>query len=260
VVANPANGANGDVYSEDSGVPLLRLERVSKRWNQSVVLDEVDLEVRAGAVVGVAGGNGAGKTTLLRIACGLIIPDGGTTCFAGKDIETAGAAYKRAVGLLSAGDRGLYARLTVSQNLDFWGGLAGLARRHRRARIEDVLSEFEISDLADRRVDRLSMGQRQRVRLAMTFLHDPKTIFLDEPRTSLDEAGISVLAAALERLIGRGGAALWVSPEADEPLVTEPWLLKDGKLHPHAGGPAVEISERRSARAQDRLTTSVVAS
>ena len=64
----------------------------------------------------------------------------------------------------------------------------------------------------------------------LTFLHEPLIVFLDEPRTSLDETGVSLLAGALNRLAGRGGAALWVSHEPDEPLVTDLWRLSAGRL------------------------------
>ena len=209
---------------------LLALEDVSKSWGSHDVLDRVSLEIPAGAAVGVAGENGAGKTTLMRIAAGILLPDKGTTLFRGVDIEQNRAAYQREIGFLSAGDRGLYARLTVRQNLDFWGGLAGLSRQHRRRRIGDALSEFGIAELADRRVDRLSMGQRQRVRLSMTFFHEPTIVFLDEPRTSLDEDGVSVLDAALTRLVAQGGAILVAAPEAYAPLVDRTCVLHDGEL------------------------------
>ncbi|MGH7557635.1 MAG: ATP-binding cassette domain-containing protein, partial [Gemmatimonadota bacterium] len=104
----------------------------------------------------------------------------------------------------------------------------------RRHRIEQVVSEFELDELVDRRVDRMSMGQRQRARLAMTFLHEPAMVFLDEPRTSLDEEGVSLLSEALDRLVLRGGAALWVAPDTDEPLVTRHRLLREARLQPVA--------------------------
>ena len=227
-----------DRHAEWSGTGsvLVALKSVRKRWGDHVVLDGVDLDIPVGAVLGVAGGNGAGKTTLLRIATGIILPDEGTIRFRGVDIEQDRASYRQAIGFLSAGDRGLYARLTVRQNLDFWGGLAGLPRRKRRRRIGDVLSEFEIVEFADRRVDRLSMGQRQRVRLAMTFLQEPTIVFLDEPKTSLDEAGVSLLNAAVARLIGRGGAVLWVSPEVEESFVDQSWVLHAGELGAFVSG------------------------
>jgi ABC-2 type transport system ATP-binding protein len=219
-----SGGLNG------TGSVLVALKGVRKRWGDQKVLDGIDLEIPAGAVVSVAGANGSGKTTLLRIATGMIIPDQGSTSFRGVDIERDLAAYQREIGFLSAGDRGLYARLTVRQNLDLWGGLAGLPRRERRRRIDRMLSQFEIVELADRRVDRLSMGQRQRVRLALTFMHHPVIVILDEPRTSLDEAGVSLLNDALARLVGQGGAVLLASPEPSLPFSGQSWLLQSGEL------------------------------
>ena len=160
----------------------------------------------------------------------MILPDAGSVLFQGEDIERDRPGYQRQIGFLSAGDRGLYARLTVRQNLDFWGGLAGLSRRRRKVRIEAVLADFRIDDLAGNRVDRLSMGQRQRVRLAMTFLHDPTMIFLDEPTTSLDAAGIEQIDAILARLLARGGSVLVVSPEPGDAARERGWVLEAGEL------------------------------
>ena len=243
--------------SNRTGPILVALEGVTKRWGDFVVLDGVDLEIPAGAAVGLAGGNGAGKTTLLRIATGMITPDEGTTSFRGVDVEQDLAAYQQTIGFLSAGDRGLYARLTVRQNLDFWGGLAGLSRSQCRWRIGEMLTEFEIVELADRRVDRLSMGQRQRVRLAMTFLHEPNIAVLDEPTTSLDEAGVSLLNAALARLVDRGGSVLLASPEPSLPFAGQTWMLQGGTLQAAAhGGEAGHVE----ARPADLVTPSTVRS
>jgi ABC-2 type transport system ATP-binding protein len=209
---------------------VLALHGACKSWGDRPVLDQVDLEVPAGEIVRIAGGNGAGKTTLLRIAAGVILPEAGTVLFHGEDIERDRPGYQRRIGYLSAGDRGLYARLTVRQNLEFWGGLAGLSRRRRRRRLEDILADFEIGELADRRVDRLSMGQRQRVRLAMTFLHEPSMIFLDEPTTSLDAAGIEQIDVVLARVLAGGGAVLVVSPEAADPALERTWVLEAAEL------------------------------
>jgi len=239
VAANRANSGSGAAEGT-----LVSLEGVTKHWGDRLILDAIDLELRPGTVVHVGGGNGAGKTTLLRIASGVILPEEGRTCFRGADIERDLAAYQKDVGLLSAGDRGLYARLTVSQNLDFWGGLAALSRRRRRERISRVLADFEIADLVDQRVDRLSMGQRQRVRLAMTFLHEPAVAFLDEPKTSLDDPGTKLLDCAIERQLDNGGAILVVSPEVGDTALGTSWVLDDGRLHKvSSDGPILDGEE-----------------
>ena len=93
-----------------------------------------------------------------------------------------------------------------------------------------MLADFRIDDLAGNRVDRLSMGQRQRVRLAMTFLHYPTMIFLDEPTTSLDAAGIEQIDAILARLLARGGSVLVVSPEPGDAARERGWVLEAGEL------------------------------
>lgn len=215
-----------------SGPCLFTLEGVSKNWGDLVVLNDVDLQIPAGEIVGIAGGNGVGKTTLLRIATGVITPDKGSIRLRGVDIEQDLTAFQKEIGFLSAGDRGLYARLTVRQNLDFCAGLAGLSRSERGKSIARMVSEFDLADLIERRVDRLSMGQRQRVRLAVTFLHEPKIVFLDEAKTSLDEAGVTLLNGTLARLLAKGGAAFLASPEPSLPFPGISWILREGTLHP----------------------------
>jgi ABC-2 type transport system ATP-binding protein len=214
---------------------LVRLDGVSKRWGDRVILDHVDLDLHPGEITAIVGGNGIGKTTLLRIVAGIILPESGRVELHGRDIEDDPTAHRQALGFLSAGDRGLIARLTVRQNLDFCGGLAGMPRQTRRHRTDAVLSDFDIVELADRRVDRLSMGQRQRVRLAMTFLHEPRLLLLDEPKTSLDDVGFEVLRGALVRLAAAGGTVLWASPSVEDPVINRSWVLEAGKIRPFEG-------------------------
>ncbi len=219
--------------TRDAGLALV-LDGVSKCWGNLTVLDQVDLVLEPGQVAWVGGDNGAGKTTLLRIASGLILPDGGHVELCGLSSEHDRRHFYRQLGVLAAGDRGLYARLTVRQNLEFAAGLALLPRARRRQAIATSLERFDLGALAERRVDRMSMGQRQRSRLALTFLHEPTVVLLDEPRTSLDESGLGLLAAALEELTARRGAAVWCSPVGDEPSIKidSSFVLRDGKLKP----------------------------
>ena len=109
--------------------------------------------------------------------------------------------------------------------------MAFVERSRRRGGVERALQRFGLESLQRRRVDRLSMGQRQRVRLAMTFLHEPPLVLLDEPGTSLDEQGLELLDAALAEVATRGGAVLCCSPPNAPVLRADAaYLLEGGRF------------------------------
>jgi ABC-2 type transport system ATP-binding protein len=212
----------------------LSLRGVSKAWDKGrvPVLNRVDLDLDIGDRVRIAGRNGVGKTTLMRIAAGLIDPDRGRATVWGAGATEEPERYQRLVSFLPAGDRGLYARLSVRRQIRFWARVAMVPRGEVAARVEEAIETFDLRELADRRVDRMSMGQRQRLRIAMTFLPQPDVVLLDEPLTSLDGEGAEILYAAIERVLDRGGAVLWCSP-AGEHLEYEfdrTYMLDEGKL------------------------------
>jgi ABC-type multidrug transport system ATPase subunit len=212
----------------------LSIRGACKRWrrDQAPVLDGVELLLDAGSSVWVGGINGAGKTTMMRIAAGLIDPDEGTVEAMGITPLRHRVRYQQLVSFLPAGDRGLYARLTVRKQLEFCARIAMLPRSRFRLAVERGLTEFALEELADRRVDRISMGQRQRLRIAMTFLPRPEVVLLDEPLTSLDGDGAELLRTALDALLARGGAVLWCSPSGErlDMRFDARWVLEGGKL------------------------------
>jgi ABC-type multidrug transport system ATPase subunit len=219
----------------DEACPLA-LRGVAKRWRRDLplVLDGLDLTLQPGSKTWIGGRNGVGKTTLLRIAAGLIDSEAGRVEVWGVTARENRSRYQQLVSFLPAGDRGLYARLTVRRQLDFSARLALLERSHRRSAIGRALDEFDLRELADRRVDRMSMGQRQRLRLAMTFLPEPEIVLLDEPLTSLDSEGAAILERAIEGLIARRGALLWCSPSGEhlELSFDHRWRIEHGRLEP----------------------------
>jgi ABC-2 type transport system ATP-binding protein len=199
--------------------PLV-LEGIVKRWpGAGPVLEDVRLVVQPGTTVFVGGANGAGKTTLLRIAAALLLPDRGSVRVGRFGAEADRTEFQRRIGFLSAASTGLYARLTVSDHLRLWSRLALLPRAERALHRRRTAEAFDLMPLADRRVDRLSMGQRQRVRLAGAFLHDPDVVLLDEPANSLDEAGIALLDAEFARVRAERRAALWCAPPTQRDLL-----------------------------------------
>lgn len=218
----------------DSDLDGLRLDGVSHRWRTSAtpVLDRIHLEVPTGTMAWVGGRNGIGKTTLLRVAAGVLLAQQGTVSFRGASPQGQRRRYASQVGFLSAGDRGLTARLRVEQQLDLQARLAYVPREERATRVRAAMAEFGLDERAGQRVDRLSQGWRQRVRLAMALVHEPKLVLLDEPSNSLDDAGAELLARRIAQRLGDGASVLWCSPREDEGrgLAHRTYELLDGRL------------------------------
>jgi ABC-2 type transport system ATP-binding protein len=224
--------APDEVAPEASVEPVLELSGISKRWRRSPVpvLDRIDLQLPSGSKTWIGGLNGAGKTTLLRIAAGVITPDSGEVLARGLSPERDRRAYQAKVGFLSTGNAGLYARLTVHQHLNYQSRLDLLPNAPQAVKRE--FERLHLADIDGRRVDRLSMGQRQRLRLAMVMIRDPTVLLLDEPRNSLDDQAVAMLLDIVDTTVGRGGAVVWCSP-ADEAVVTKfdrRFVVEQGRL------------------------------
>lgn len=213
---------------------IFELTGLHHRWKPNLppVLTDVSLALKAGTVTWIGGRNGVGKTTLLRIAAGILVAQAGTVRLDGLDPIRDRGAYQRRLGFLSAGDRGLNARMTVTQQLDYWARLSYVPRAQRPLTVADAITTFGLEELAKRRVDRMSMGQRQRVRLAMALLHAPQLVLLDEPRNSLDEDGYEILNQAIAAVANRGAAVLWCSPRGEDRIMHSDasYSLEHGRL------------------------------
>lgn len=224
--------ASGAVAPAVAGPAALELRGVHKLYGSQVVLAGLDLCVQRGRLVSITGDNGAGKTTLLRVAAGIVAPDQGFIRICGAEPGRDGTGSRRRIGFLSAGDRGLYPRLTIRQNLEFAARLGMLARRRLRPAVDVAVERVGLAAMASRRVDRLSMGERQRVRIAAALIHDPDLVLLDEPETSLDDIGLRVLAETVAGVIVRGGAVLSCGPSGIEEALPfdERYAMRDGLL------------------------------
>jgi ABC-2 type transport system ATP-binding protein len=148
------------------------------------VLDGIDFNVAAGEIVGLLGANGAGKTTVLHAIAGLLRPDKGWIGFNGTSLDASQA--RSVVGLCSSADRSFYYRLTLRENLVFFGRLYGLRGDALSRRVAELFDLTDLSGVAGRQYSRCSTGMRQRLGVARALLHDPPVLLLDEPTRAID--------------------------------------------------------------------------
>jgi ABC-2 type transport system ATP-binding protein len=223
--------------------PAARLERVRVVRGRRVVLDEVSLSVRAGAVTGLLGPSGSGKTTLMRAVVGVQARVTGTVEVLGRP---AGAAELRQEVAYVAQGGGVYHDLTVGQNLRYLAALLGLRGRRRAAAVDRVL---EVVGLADRRGDlvgRLSGGQVSRVSLAGALLGEPRLLVLDEPTVGLDPVLRDDLWRTFAGLAAEGVSLLVSTHVMDEAARCDDLvLLHEGRVL--ATGAPQELLDRTGA-------------
>ena len=162
---------------------ILQTEKLTKRFSSVLAVDSLSFALRQGSITALLGGNGAGKTTTLSMLLGLLEPTSGKISLFGQDLIR---NRYNVLGRMNFSSPyvDLPQRLTVRENLTVYARLYGVA--NVRERIETVSSEFRLQDLLDRRVRRLSSGQKTRVSLAKSLINRPEFLLLDEPTASLD--------------------------------------------------------------------------
>ena len=185
--------------------PLVQVTGLRKAYGTTLVLDGVDLAVRAGEAVALLGPNGAGKTTLLKILATVARPTRGTARVAGHDCAREAEQVRGVVGLVAHGTH-LYEDLTALENLSFWRRFEGIPPDGDALRA--VLAEVELDDCADARVRTFSAGMKRRLSLARLLLHRPRVLLLDEPFSSLDQRARKWLEQHLHGFTAGGGALL----------------------------------------------------
>jgi heme ABC exporter ATP-binding subunit CcmA len=185
--------------------PLIQVTGLRKAFGTTLVLDGVDLAVRAGETVGLLGPNGAGKTTLLKILATIARPTRGGARIAGHDCARDAEQVRGVVGLVAHGTH-LYEDLTALENLRFWRRLAG--ERPGTDTLRAALAEVELDDCADLRVRTFSAGMKRRLSIARLLLTHPRVLLLDEPFSSLDQRARKWLEQYLRGFAEAGGAIL----------------------------------------------------
>jgi ABC-2 type transport system ATP-binding protein len=208
------------------------------------VLRGIGLQVARGEVLGILGANGAGKTTLLHAIAGVIDPDCGTVTLDGARLDARNAS--RHVGICTAADRSFYFRLTMRENLCFFGRLCGLRGRALALRLDELLGWLHLEEFASRRYAECSTGTRQRLALARAMLHDPPVLLLDEPTRALDPLRAHEFRALVRDTLAHDRRKMIVLATN---VLEEAWsvcdrvaLLSQGEIV--ASGPPADVRER----------------
>ena len=214
-----------------------------KRYNGTLAVGGVDLEIAEGEIFGLVGPNGAGKTTMLRMLATLLEPTAGDARIAGESIRRNPQAVRRVLGYMPD-SFGVYDDMKVWEYLDFFGRCYGLGPAQRRRMIGDLLELVDLAGKRDAYVLSLSRGMQQRLCLAHALVHDPKVLLLDEPASGLDPRARVELRELLRELRKLGKTILISShilPELEE-LCTSVAIVDRGRVL--ASGTIAEIGQK----------------
>jgi ABC-2 type transport system ATP-binding protein len=238
----PASGASDRSSTE----PAIHAVELTKRFGQLVAVDHLDLTVNRGEVYGFLGPNGSGKSTTIRMLCGLLSPTSGDIEVLGCKIPRDAETLKRHIGYMTQRFT-LYEDLTVLENLSFLAAVHEVPRGAARARIEELLERYWLTDQRNQLAGTMSGGQRQRLALAGTVLHKPDLLFLDEPTSAVDPQSRREFWDSLFELADAGTTLLVSTHYMDEAeRCTRLAILDAGRIV--ADGTPRELLERVPGR------------
>ncbi len=163
----------------------IKVSNLSKRFGNFVAVDNISFEVDKGEIFGFLGANGAGKSTAIKMLCGLLEPSSGNAEIAGFDIYKETEKIRKTIGYMSQ-KFSLYEDLTVAENIRFFGGIYGLNKNEIADRTKYILDWLKISNLRDVLVGSIPLGWKQKIAFAVSVIHNPKIVFLDEPTGGVD--------------------------------------------------------------------------
>ena len=183
--------------------PIIEIDNVTKTFDELIAVEGVSLRVDSGQTLGLIGPNGAGKTTLLRMICTLAKPDQGDVRINGLSVRENPRDVRKVLGFMPA-EFGSPRNLAIGEYLEYFACMYGVPKDHRSQRIREVCELMDLTGREDVMVKGLSTGNRQRLLLAKTLLHDPHVLILDEPASGLDPRARTELRGILRALASLG--------------------------------------------------------
>ncbi len=242
--------------SDALGIEVIGL---TKRYGERPALDGVSFSVPRGQICGYLGPNGAGKSTTMKALAGVIVPDGGTIRLAGHEVTGEAIGAKHVLGYVPE-SASLYSLLSAREHLSLVADLHGMSNAQAEERGQSLIAQFELEKVADRPVESLSKGQRQKALLATALLSDPEVLLLDEPLSGLDVTAARQLRDLLRELADAGRTILYCSHVLDvvERCCDRAMILANGRLV--ADGPTDELAARSKDKTLEGIFQELVQS
>jgi ABC-2 type transport system ATP-binding protein len=206
----------------------LKITGVWKRYANVVALRDLTFNVRPGELFGFVGSNGAGKTTAMRVILGVLTADQGEVTWAGRPLTL---DDRRRIGYMPE-ERGLYPRMRVAEQLVYLGRMHGLSKVEAAAATQRWTRRLGVAARSDDEVQKLSLGNQQRVQLAASLMHDPMLLVLDEPFSGLDPVAVDVMSDVLREKAAAGTPVLFSSHQLDlvERLCDRVGIIRAGEM------------------------------
>ncbi len=238
---------------------MLEVKNLVKKFGDVEALKDLSFSALDGQITGLLGPNGAGKTTALRVLYGMLKADDGVGYINGIDSQLDPIGARRQIGIFP--DKfGLYERLTAREQISYFAELHGLTGDKKDKALEKIITKLDIADIADRRCAGFSQGQRMKVVLAQSLVHEPKNLILDEPTRGLDVMSTRILRDILVDLKAQGICILFSSHVMQEvaALCDKVIVIADGKIADE-GTPA-ELCERTGKDSLEEAFVSLIGS
>jgi sodium transport system ATP-binding protein len=239
---------------------MIAIHNLSKHYDGAnganvKAVDGVTFTCPDGQITGLLGPNGAGKTTTLRIIAGVIRPRTGTVVVDGHDVTRDPRRVRAALGV-QADMGGVYPRLTAREQLRYYARFYGLRGRELERKVDAVVEELQMADIADRRAEGFSRGQRQKIALGRALVHDPRNVILDEPTNGLDVMAVRHTRDTIRRMRDQGRCVLFSTHYMDEAerLCDNIAIIVHGRIAAF-GTPAELMARTGAANLEDAFVT-----
>jgi sodium transport system ATP-binding protein len=242
--------------------PMVRTDGIAKHFTDSKkgivkAVDGVSFTAKPGEIFGLLGVNGAGKTTMLRVLSTVLLPTAGTAEVAGFDVVRDPAKVRANIGFMST-STALYGRLTSKEMIQYFGELYGLSGPRLKERLDYVIEKLQLHEFLDRLCDKLSTGQKQRVSIARTILHDPPVLFFDEPTAGLDVVSSQTVMEFIEEARDSGKTVVFsthIMTEVER-LCSHVAIIHDGIIK--AEGTVDQLKEQAGEQNLERMFLKLV--